>query len=67
MALAHLLQDSAGLEGLTAGGIALMVGCIGFVLGLTAFCFWRILRESNPSGHHHSPLDIDTGDTEDGP
>jgi hypothetical protein len=34
------------------------------VLFLCAFCFWRILRESTPSEHHHAPLDINTRDAD---
>ena len=49
---------------LSGQGIVVMVACIGFVLALCAFCFSRILREKQPSTHHHAPLDIDTHDTE---
>ena len=49
-------------EGLTLGGWIVMVGCISLVCGLCAFCFYRVLRESSPSEHHHAPLDIDTHD-----
>lgn len=52
-------------EGLTTGGIAMMVGCMGFVLGLCLFCVVRLLRDTNPAEHHHVPLDIDTHDTDD--
>ncbi len=55
---------SAHSRGLTAAGWILMIGCIGFVCGLCAFCFYRILREPKPSEHHHAPLDINTHDRE---
>lgn len=51
-------------QGLTAGGCAVMIGCIALVCGLMAFCFYRILHEARPSEHHHAPLDIDTHDRE---
>ncbi|UCC30802.1 MAG: hypothetical protein JSU86_00710 [Phycisphaerales bacterium] len=51
-------------QGLTAGGCAVMIGCITFVCGLMAFCFYRILHEAQPSERHHAPLDIDTHDRE---
>lgn len=47
---------------LTAGGAIIMTISVGLVLGLTVFCFWRLLRESTPSEHHHVPLDIGTYD-----
>ena len=49
-------------QGLTAGGWTVMIVCIGFVCGLMAFCFSRILRGPKPSEHHHAPLNIDTRD-----
>ncbi len=51
-------------QGLTAAGWTVMIGCVGLVCGLAAFCFYRILREPRPSEHHHAPLEIDTGDTD---
>lgn len=47
---------------LTATGAVIMAISVVLVLGLTAFCFWRILREPSPSEHHHAPLDVDTKD-----
>jgi hypothetical protein len=47
---------------LTIQGGLIMTICVGLVLGLTAFCMYRILREPNPEEHHHAPLDIDTHD-----
>ena len=49
-------------EPLNAGGWTVMLGCIGFVCCLMVFCFYRILREPQPSEHHHAPLDINTHD-----
>jgi hypothetical protein len=60
-----LLAAETELKTLTAAGTALLIGCVGFVLLLCAFCFYRILREPAPSKHHHAPLDIDTRDTGD--
>ncbi len=50
--------------GLNAGGWVMLIGCVGLVCGLCAFCFYMILREPEPSKHHHAPLDIDTHDIE---
>lgn len=55
---------SAGAGGLNAAGWVVMVVCISLVCGLTAFCFYHVLSESEPSEHHHAPLDIDTHDTD---
>jgi hypothetical protein len=60
-----LLAQEAGGEtvtGLSAAGATIMTLSVAMVLGLCAFCFWRILREPTPSEHHHVPLDIDTHD-----
>jgi hypothetical protein len=45
---------------MTLAGWILMVSSVGFVLGLTTFCFYRILRTPEPREHVHAPLDIDT-------
>ena len=47
---------------MTVAGWLLMSMSVGFVLGLTFFCFRRVLRTSAPGEHMHAPLDIDTGD-----
>ena len=52
----------AEVETLSTGGWFMMIGCIGSVCSLAAFCFYRVLREPNPGAHHHAPLDIDTRD-----
>ncbi len=31
-------------HGLNVGGWIVMIGCIGLVCGLIAFCFWRLFR-----------------------
>ena len=49
---------------LTVQGGLIMGVCVVLVLGLTAFCMYRILREPHPGEHHHAPLDIDTQDVE---
>ncbi len=49
-------------QGLSAVGATIMTLSVLLVLGLGTFCFWRLLRESAPSVHHHAPLDIDTRD-----
>ena len=62
--MSALLTVLAQAPGLTAGGWIMLIGCIGLVLSLCAFCFWKILTEQDPSEHHHAPLDIDTHDFE---
>ncbi len=39
-----------------------MTVCIVLVLGLMLICMIRILREKQPTEHHHAPLDINTHD-----
>jgi len=53
------LQVIAQSEGLNAAGWTMLIGCVGMVCGLTAFCYYRILRDPKPSEHHHAPLEID--------
>ena len=55
-------QASNAPQGLSTAGATIMTLSVLLVLGLCAFCFWRILREAAPSEHHHAPLDIDTRD-----
>jgi hypothetical protein len=50
---------------MTLAGWLLMIGSVGFVLGLTAFCFLRVVRTPAPGEHLHAPLDIDTKDRHD--
>ncbi len=54
----------AQAPGLNASGWVMLIGCIGLVLSLCTFCFWKIMTEEKPSEHHHAPLDIDTHDLE---
>ena len=57
-----LAQSTEEPVTLTPAGATIMTISVLLVLGLCAFCFWRILREPTPSEHHHAPLDIDTHD-----
>ena len=50
---------------LTGAGTVLMAGSIAMVLGLMGFCMRKILGEKHPERHHHTPLEIDTHDTDD--
>jgi hypothetical protein len=43
-------------------GWLFMVGSLGFVLVLTAFCFYKVLARPSATEHMHAPLDIDTHD-----
>lgn len=61
---AILLSQAGELNRLSFSGIVVMIGCIGFVLALTGFCFWRLSRGTQPSEHDHAPLEFDTPDTD---
>lgn len=50
---------------LNPAGWTLMIVCVGSVCSLCAFCFWKILRQTDPSEHVHAPLEIDTHDRDD--
>ena len=56
------LAEGAEPVTLTTAGATIMTLSVMLVLGLTVFCFWRILREPKPSEHHHAPLDIEMAD-----
>lgn len=45
---------------MTVAGWILMCSSVGFVLALTVFCFYRVMRTPAPKEHMHAPLDIDT-------
>ncbi|MCP4248570.1 MAG: hypothetical protein GY778_16090 [bacterium] len=60
-----LAQTSEPEVQLTIGGTVIMTLCIAMVLGLCAFCFRHVLREDQPTEHHHAPADVDTGDLDD--
>jgi hypothetical protein len=45
---------------MTVAGWCLMIVSVGFVLALTAYCFYRVLKTPAPEEHLHAPLDIDT-------
>ena len=48
---------------MTAGGWVFMSLSIGFVVFLTAFCFYKVLAGPPDAPEHmHAPLDIDTHD-----
>jgi len=49
-------------QGLTTGGIALLVLSCGFVLCLLIFCYQRVFRSPEVDQRMHGPLDIDTHD-----
>ncbi|MBN1342709.1 MAG: hypothetical protein JXQ73_08525 [Phycisphaerae bacterium] len=59
------LAASSTAGGLTPAGWAMMIGSVGLVLGLCAFCVYRALKEPHPEEHMHAPLDIDTHDLDD--
>jgi len=45
-------------------GWVFMLASCGFVVALTAFCYWRVLRTPGTLEHMHAPLDIDTHDAD---
>jgi hypothetical protein len=47
---------------MTAAGWALLVVSCGTVVGLTAWCFWKVLTLPGVADELHAPLDIDTHD-----
>ncbi len=47
---------------MTNEGWVFMIGSLGFVVGLIAFCFYRVLAKPSAANHMHSPVDIDTHD-----
>lgn len=51
---------------MTFAGWVLMLGSVGFVLVLSGYCFYRVLRAPVTRGHLHAPLDIETDEHENG-
>ncbi len=49
---------------MTREGWIFMIGSVGFVLVLTAYCFIRVLRKPQTADHLQAPPTIDTGDVE---
>jgi hypothetical protein len=47
-----------------AEGWIFMIGSVGFVLILTAYCFARVLMKPQSADHLQAPQTIDTGDIE---
>ena len=39
-----------------------MLCSVGFVVGLTAYCFYRVIKKPKSTEHMHAPLEIDTQD-----
>ena len=50
---------------MTFAGWCMMLGSMGLVLALNAYCFYRVFRAPATKGHMHAPLDIDTGEKPD--
>ncbi|GMU24931.1 MAG: hypothetical protein AMXMBFR13_50020 [Phycisphaerae bacterium] len=46
-----------------AGWLFMLLSC-GGVIGLTAFCYYRVLTCPRDAEHMHAPLEIDTRDQE---
>lgn len=47
---------------MTVAGWIIMLSSIGFVVGLLAFCFYRVLSQPATADHKRDPLDSDTKD-----
>jgi len=47
---------------MTPTGWFFMLCSVGFVVGLTSYCFYRVIRKPKSTEHMHAPLDIDTHD-----
>jgi len=47
---------------MTPTGWLFMLCSIGFVVWLTGYCFYRVLKKPASTEHMHAPLDIDTHD-----
>ncbi len=47
---------------MTVAGWIIMLSSIGFVVGLLAFCFYRVLRNPAAADRGRAPLDSDTTD-----
>jgi hypothetical protein len=47
---------------MTPAGWAFMLISCGFVVGLTIFCYYRVLTTPRPEERIHAPLEIDTHD-----
>lgn len=49
---------------MTTAGWILMIGAIGGMSGLLSWCIYKVVSTPGSTKHLHSPLDIDTKDTE---
>lgn len=47
---------------MTPAGWAFMLLSCGFVVALTAFCYYKVLVTPRETEHMHAPLEIDTHD-----
>jgi hypothetical protein len=47
---------------MTAAGWIFMLGSVGFVVFLTAYCYYRVLTKPEAADHLHAPQTIDTRD-----
>lgn len=47
---------------MTSFGLLMMIVSNVLVIGLVAYCFYRVLKTPNADKHEHAPLGIDTRD-----
>jgi len=47
---------------MSSGGWIFMLGSCGFVVWLTAYCFYRVLARPRTAEHLQAPSTIETGD-----
>jgi hypothetical protein len=59
--------EAASQVTLSSAGLAIMIVSLSAVVGLTVFCFYRVLTLPSGAveGRLNAPLEIDTGDTQD--
>jgi len=51
---------------MTGAGWTMMVLSVGFVLGLAAFCFYRVLITPRTEEHVQGPMDVEPDDMREG-
>ncbi len=55
-------QTIVEIQGLSIGGLIVMIGCIGLVCTLCIFCYYRLFRGPDRPGSHTTPANNDTVD-----
>ncbi|MCB1069636.1 MAG: hypothetical protein H7A43_09695 [Verrucomicrobia bacterium] len=50
---------------MTTAGWIIMIGAISGMTGLLSWCIYKVFSTPGSAEHVHSPVDIDTGETDD--